>query len=114
MVESAAWMLAGAAALALLGFAWLALAMDAHWEQVHGQQGLAPAGPKLLRFGGGALLVASLGLCLMSDHASMAVLVWLMLLASAAVLVAMTLAWRPHFLRPLWPGRRLNCQPHGL
>lgn len=103
MVESAAWMLAGAAALALLGFAWLALAMETHWKEVHGQQGRAPVMPKLLRLGGGPLLTVSLGLCLMSDHASMAVLVWVMLLAFAAVLVAMTLAWRPHCLRLLWP-----------
>jgi len=107
MVEfNAAAMLAGAAVLAMLGFSWLALAMDTHWEQVHGQAGPAPGAQKLLRLCGSVLLLASLGLCLMTDHASMAVLVWLMLLAGAAVLVAMTLAWQPQGLQRLWPRGR--------
>jgi hypothetical protein len=44
----------------------------------------------------------------MADRASMAVLVWLMLLAGTAPLIAFTLAWRPQLLRLLWPwgGRR--------
>lgn len=104
MAESAPWLLAGAAALTVLGLAWLALAMDRHWEQVHGQP--RPASPiqTLLRGLGGLLLAAALVLCLMADHASMAVLVWAMLLAGGAVLIAGVLAWRPQGLRLLWPG----------
>ena len=49
-------------------------------------------------------LLASLLLCLRADHASMAVLVWVMSLAAAALLVAFTLAWRPHWLRWFWWG----------
>lgn len=102
MVEHAAWMLAGAAALALLGMAWLALAMDPHWAQVHGQAGPAPRQQQGLRLLGSIALAACLGLCLVSDHATMAVLVWAMLMAGAAVVIAMTLAWRPQGLRLLW------------
>jgi len=106
MVESAApWMLTGAAALAVLGLSWLALAMDVHWEQVHGHAGPKRGTRTQLRLLGGLLLLASLLLCLGADHASMAVLVWAMLLAGAAVLIAMTLSWRPHSLRLLWPKR---------
>lgn len=103
MVESANWMLAAAAALTVLGLGWLALAMDVHWEQVHGQAVLQPRTQTRLRRLGSLLLGASLLLCLASDHPSMAVLVWAMLLAGAAVLIAMTLAWWPHSLRALWP-----------
>jgi len=103
MVEFAVWMLAGAAALALMGLGWLALAMEVHWEQVHGQTGPKARTRTLLRLLGSMLLVASLLLCLGADHPSMAVLVWVMLLAGGAVLIAMTLSWRPHSLRLLWP-----------
>jgi hypothetical protein len=102
MVEFANWLLAAAAALTVLGLGWLALAMDVHWEQVHGQAGPQARTQTRLRRLGSLLLAASLMLCLAADHPSMAVLVWAMLLAGAAVLIAMTLAWRPHSLRVLW------------
>jgi hypothetical protein len=106
MVEHAALMLIGAGALTVLGFAWLALAMDTHWEQVHGQTGPASPTRQRLRVLGSLLLAASLALCLLADHASMAVLVWAMLLAGGAVLIAFALSWRPQCLRLLWPGRQ--------
>jgi hypothetical protein len=59
-----------------------------------------------LRTLGGLGLLSSLGLCLLADHASMAVLVWVMLLAGGALLIALTLAWKPEALRVLWPGGR--------
>ena len=49
-------------------------------------------------------IAGSLGLCLAVDHASMAALVWVMALAAAALVVAMALSWRPHWLRLLVPG----------
>lgn len=106
--NSAALLLAGAALLSVWGFAGLALAMDAHWQQVFGpargaEQAPSTAMRRLLRTLGSLLLLASLGLCLRADHPSMAVLVWLMLLAGGALLLAMVLAWRPHWLRLLWP-----------
>lgn len=96
-------LLTGAAVTALLGMGWLALAMDPHWEQVHGDDAPPPAAARALRVSGALALAASLGLCLGADHPSMAALVWLMLLAGAAAAIAATLSWRPHWLRRCWP-----------
>lgn len=105
MTESA-WMLHAAAALmSVAGFAWLALAMDVHWRQVHGDRARAGAVKPVLRVLGMAGLAASALLCALADRPSMAVLVWLMLLAGSAPLVALTLAWRPRLLRVLSPSR---------
>jgi hypothetical protein len=49
---------------------------------------------------GACALVLSLLLCLMADHVTMAPLVWVMSLAAAALIVALTLAWRPRLLLP--------------
>lgn len=98
-------LLLGAALLAALaGMGWLALAMDVHWEQVCGAAAQPPGRVRLLRALGVLALAASLWLCLVVDHASMAALVWVMALAAAALTVGMALSWRPHWLRLLVPG----------
>lgn len=109
-----ALLLAAAVLSCTVGFGWLALAMDVHWAQaweVPGQtKAPAPAAPgtvRWLRGAGAAALAAALGLCLAADHASMAVLVWIMALAAGALAVAMTLAWRPTLLGWCLPLRRL-------
>lgn len=102
-MPDAVWQLAGAAALTLAGFGWIALAMQVHWEQVQGPRPLGAATARGLRLAGAVALAASLVLCLRVDHPSMAVLVWFMLLAGAAVAVAMLLSSRPRWLRWLWP-----------
>ncbi len=108
-MADAAWMLSGCACLAALaGCAWLALAMEGHWQQVHARAGPAPAVQWLLRVLGAAGLLVSLGLCFAADRPSMAVLVWVMLLAAGASSVAMALAWRPTWLRCLWPVHRID------
>lgn len=93
---------AGLLCIALLsnavGLAWLALAMDAHWRQVRGTQPRTTGSVILLRLLGLLALALSLLLCLQVDHVSMAVLVWVMSLAAAALSVAFTLAWRPRWL----------------
>lgn len=82
------------------GLGWFALAMDVHWAQVRGAATPQPASAvSRLRVQGSLALAVSLGVCLVVDHASMAVLVWAMLLAGAALLIALTLAWRAHWLR---------------
>ena len=48
-------------------------------------------------------------LCLGADHATMAVLVWFMALAGAALAVAFTLSWRPQWLRFLAPWIRARA-----
>ena len=106
MGESVAMMLLMAGIAGLAGFTWLALAMDVHWQQVQGGAGSAPS-KRTLRLLGAAGLAVSAVFCFLADRPSMAVLVWVMLMASTALLVAMTLAWRPQILRVLWPaGRR--------
>ena len=84
------------------GMGWLALAMDVHARQAWGRA-LAPGAARLLRVLGGTALVVGLLLALAADHASMAVLVWVMALAGAALAVAFALAWRPRWLRWLAP-----------
>jgi Protein of unknown function (DUF3325) len=55
----------------------------------------------VLRSLGGSALFVSLLLCLSVDRASMASLVWVMLLATAATSIAFILSWRPRLLVPL-------------
>ena len=90
-----------ALAACFLGLAWLALAMDVHWQQVRGSGAPAPGTARLLRILGGLALAASFVLCFVADHASMAPLVWVMALAGSALIVAFTLAWKPRLLAPL-------------
>lgn len=98
------WIWTAAAVVStVLGLAWLALAMDVHWQQVHGGSAPQRNVRLTLRTLGSTALVASALLCAMADRASMAVLVWLMLLAGSIPLIAMTLASRPQLLRVLWP-----------
>jgi hypothetical protein len=94
-------MLLSALTASTLGLAWLALSMDTHWQQVRGAQRASRSSVTALRIAGTFALFASLILCFIADHASMAPLVWVMALAGGALLVAFTLAWRPRLLRPL-------------
>ncbi|MBP8205011.1 MAG: DUF3325 domain-containing protein [Giesbergeria sp.] len=96
-------MLAAALAASVLGMAWLALAMESHWEQVRGTAPLPARTVRALRWLGTVGLGASLALCLAVDHASMAALVWVMGLAASALAVAFTLTWRPRWLAALMP-----------
>lgn len=90
----------------LAGMGWLALAMEVHARQAWGAR-LTQGTVRALRALGGAALLAALIAALAADHASMAVLVWVMALAGAALAVAFVLAWRPHWLRWLAPWIRL-------
>lgn len=84
---------------AWIGMGFLALSLEVHWRQVS----KASTGPnqKMLRTAGAVALAGALMFCLMADHASMAVLVWVMLLAGSAFFVSLLLAWFPFLLRPL-------------
>jgi hypothetical protein len=99
-------MFAAALAASVLGMAWLALAMETHWEQVRGTAPLPARSARTvraLRLLGAAGLATSLALCLAVDHASMAALVWVMGLAASALAVAFALSWRPRWLAVLMP-----------
>lgn len=89
--------------LTLLGMACLSLSLPSHWRQVTGIENSLPSPSERLRLrvvGYCSLAVAFL-LCLAADHPSMAVLVWVMLLAVAAKSIASILSWRQHWLKPL-------------
>ena len=88
---SANLMLAAALLSSLAGMAWLALSMQVHALQVWPRQP-SPATLRLLRILGGFSVCVALVLCLAVDHATMAVLVWVMALSAAAMLVAFTLS----------------------
>lgn len=90
--------LAAAQLTSLFGMAWLALAMQSHWEQVR-NDALLPKTAVRLRTQGALMLAISLGFCLTADHASMAALVWVMGLAASALAIAFALTWKPHWLR---------------
>jgi hypothetical protein len=107
----------GAAALSLLaailanlaGMGWLALSMNTHWRQVRNTE-RSRGNARRLRILGGLALTAGLALCLWVDHASMAVLVWIMCLTVAALTTAFTLTWRPNWLKPLaWVAGRQHA-----
>lgn len=93
---SDAALLALALVAATAGMACLALTIGAHWRQWFHEQ----PQPRALRFGlrlaGAALLGLSFAFCAAADPASMAVLVWTMLLTVGAALVvgALTLSAR--------------------
>lgn len=90
----------------LCGMGWLALAMDVHWAQAHGEPEGQARRPVRLRVLAVTALVVSLGLCLAASHASIAVLVWIMSIVASTLLVAFALAARPRWLAWLaWAGR---------
>jgi hypothetical protein len=99
MVESLT--LAAALLCCALGMAWLALAMKSHWQQVLGDRPLTKNAQFGLRLLGASSITTSLLLCVLADHPTMAILVWVMALAISAVLVAFALSWKPALLLPL-------------
>lgn len=107
-MPEALWLIA-AALICFLGMSWLALAMKVHWQQLY-QDEHSPAQSKRLRTMGSAALIVSGLCCLQADHASMAVLVWVMLLAGSAVSVAMILARQPLLLRWVYPQSTLTLR----
>jgi Protein of unknown function (DUF3325) len=96
-------MLIFAQVLSVIGMGWLALALDAHWEQVFGPRPRLRVTSGLLQIMGAAALANSLMACFWADHPTMAPLVWIMGLAAAALSIAMLLAWRPRWLGVLVP-----------
>ena len=91
-----------AALFSLVGMGWLALSLEAHWRQLFGRKAVLSASTtKWLRLAGWTSLLFSAICCFIVDRPSMASLVWVMLLAVAATSIALLLARRAHWLRPL-------------
>lgn len=101
MVDSSvALLLAGV--ICFISFGWLALAINIHWQQVMATEPRTNT-RRALQISGSLGLLISAVFCFIADRPSMAVLVWIMLLALTAPAIAMLLAWRPMLLRWLWP-----------
>ena len=102
-----ALMLLAALLACTAGMGWFALSMDGHWKQVRGTAARPAALAAVLRWLGACALFGALVLCLLVDSASIAVVVWLMALAAAALAIAFTLTWRAKSLAFLvfWAGR---------
>jgi hypothetical protein len=98
-------LLAAALAASGCGFACLALAMPRHWADVAGTAPptvtLTARRSALLRIAGAAALALSFALALLRDGASFGSLLGLLVWSLGAVGVALTLTWRPHWLRCL-------------
>ncbi|WP_438971240.1 DUF3325 domain-containing protein [Methylophaga sp.] len=94
--------LIAAAIAALAGMGWLALTSQTHRKHVFPVelQHVAVRRQKML---GWSFLLLSAVFCFQADHPSMAVLVWVMFQAFAAMMVAMVLSRRPVMLRLLCP-----------
>ncbi|HEX6734031.1 MAG TPA: DUF3325 domain-containing protein [Azonexus sp.] len=100
MAEALAMCLA--ALFSLSGMGWLALSLEGHWRQLWGPKAVLNASTaQWLRLAGWTSLSLSALCCFIADRPSMAVLVWVMLLAGAATAIALLLAWRAHWLRIL-------------
>src|SRR5262245_16880509 len=97
------WLRLLAFACSCCGMAWLALAMQPHWQQARRSSPISERAARKLRALGVVALLGSLGLSLRADHVSIAPLVWVMTLAASALAVAFTLATRPTWLSWLVP-----------
>lgn len=83
--------------LHLLGLTCLGLAQDKHWQALH-VQGQRRSWIALLGWGS---LASSLLLAWVYQGAAFGSLIWLLLLPPGGYALALTLAWRPQWLRPL-------------
>jgi hypothetical protein len=101
MLESL--LLAGSQVCCVLGCSWFALSKDVHWRDAIGTAALSRRVQFRLRMLGATALLVSLTLCLSVDHASIAALVWIMMIAAAAMLVAFALSWKAHWFAALVP-----------
>lgn len=96
-----AWVLLFAAALlAFFGCASLALSLKRNWIAVAGEP-LVTREAAILRRAGWLLLLAALLPCWLRDGPGFAALMWPLLFALSAFLVALTLGFRAALLRPM-------------
>lgn len=81
----------------------LALSQQRHWKAAT-RSSTRP--PRWFRLSGWGLIAASLGLLIVRDGVSFAVLFWPLLVGAAALVTAGLLSWNPTLLNPLanWCG----------
>lgn len=90
-----------AALTSFVGFALLALSQERHWSAV---SGTPPEQRVKATWAAGPGLVAQLAALLASLHAQgpgFGSLLWAVMISAAAITVAFTLSWKPHWLKPL-------------
>ena len=85
---------------AYLSFALFAQSQVRHWRVVFDKALPTQREVLLLRSLGILMLSISLALSLVRDGASFGSLLWITMIGVAALAVALTLAWRPRWLRP--------------
>jgi hypothetical protein len=85
---------------AYLSFALFALSQVRHWRVVFDKALPTQREVLLLRSLGILMLSISLALSLVRDGVSFGSLLWITMIGMAALVVALTLAWRPRWLRP--------------
>lgn len=85
---------------AYLSFALFALSQVRHWRVVFDKALPTQREVLLLRSLGILMLSISLALSLVRDGASFGSLLWITMIGVTALAVALTLAWRPRWLRP--------------
>lgn len=87
--------------LALWGFALLALSQARHLARVLEKNRPPAPSHRAQRATGFIAIGLCLPACITAQGASFGSLLWLMLTCAAAMVVALTLTWRPQCLRPL-------------
>lgn len=94
--------------LVLLGFALLALGQERHADRVsESNRPLAHTSQSQRAIAFGAIALG-LPCCMASQGGGFGSLLWVVLMSAAAMAVAFTLTWRPHWLRPLaWTAQKI-------
>lgn len=88
--------------LALSGFALLALSQERHLERVFESNNPATHNSWAQHATGFMAVSLSLPACIAAQGASFGSLLWVMLICAAAMIIALLLTWRPHWLRQLF------------
>jgi hypothetical protein len=112
-MRETAYALAGFMA-AWLGFALLALSQQRHFVHVHKSNVPAAHVIYARRAIGFIAIGANLVCCMASQGASFGALLWVLSLSAAAMAIALTLTWRPHWLYCLAQPLRLVLSSSSL
>ncbi|MGC1174129.1 DUF3325 domain-containing protein [Polaromonas sp.] len=95
--------------LALWGFALLALSQERHVERVFGHHARPAPALRAQRATGFTAIGLGLPICIAAEGAGFGSLLWVVLVCAAAMSIALTLTWRPRWLR----ARLFRCfNPH--
>lgn len=85
---------------AIIGLACLSLSQDKHWRVVRPSKTAVPR-VRELRMVGYGLLVVCAALCIARDGISFSLILWPLTVGISAIVIGMTIAYRPVLLKPL-------------